>query len=55
MDGCVISGGVEGGTEVEGGIGEGRHSEVDGRFRMKYSSIEFSTTGGEWKNSLGST
>ena len=55
VDGCVISNGVEGGTKVEGGVGKGGHSEVDGRFGMTSIDIGLSATGGDSTGSLGST
>ena len=55
LDGCVIFNGVEGGTEVEGGVGEGRNSKFDQGFKMTSIDIGFSTTGGDSTGSLGST
>ena len=55
VDGCVIFGGMEGGTEVEGGVCEGRCSKIDGGFGMRYVGIGFLTIGGESIGSLGLT
>ena len=39
---------------VEGGVGKGRHSEVNGRFRMESVDTGFFTIGGESTCSVGS-
>ena len=55
IDGWSFAGGGEGGTEVDGGVGEGRCFEINGGFRMSSVGIGSSTTGVESTHSLVST